>query len=126
MTINYELLFPRLARTKDCAELAMPDTLEVRFSSPSYDLAELVVNVRNGKVHDQIKVRGAALDLSPFLFAGKIEMKIFLISKGKPVKEWDAVPLIITEIDKGFLAIDEITELQKRVSELEKKTTVIL
>lgn len=126
MNVHFELYCTKTAHTADQVEIALPDSLTVTFGSPAYDLSELVVNVRNGNKRDQVKVRGGALDLATYLYAGKIEMKVFLIVKGKPVKEWACVPLIINEIDKGFAVLDEITDLQDRVAKLEQKTTVIM
>ncbi len=126
MNIHFELYSSKIARTTDETEIALPEELTVTFGSPAYDLAELVVNVRNGARSEQRKVKGQPLDLSSFLYAGKIEMTVHMIAKGKPVKEWACVPLIITEVNKGFLVLDEITDLQKRMAEVEKKTSVIM
>ena len=126
MNVHFELYSSKIARTTDTTEIALPEDLTVTFGSPAYDLAELVVNVRNGARSEQRKVKGVPLDLSSFLYAGKIEMTVHMIVKGKPVKEWSCVPLIITEVDKGFLVLDEITDLQKRMANVEKKTSVIM
>ena len=126
MTVHYELYCTEIAHTSDETEIALPDTLTVTFGSPAYNLSELVVNVRNGFKPEQRKVKGKSLDLSDFLFAGKVEMEIFLIAKGKPVKRWTCAPLIISEIDCGFRVLDEIEILKKEVSEIKRKTQIIL
>lgn len=126
MTVHYELYCTEIAHTTDEVEIALPEDLTVTFGSPAYNLSELVVNIRNGNKSEQRKVKGKPLDLSDFLFAGKIELEIFLIAKGRPVKRWTCAPLVINEIEKGFRILDEIVSLDRRLTDVERKTQIIL
>lgn len=123
--MNIELLYYKTARAER-EEIALPEDLVVTFTSPSYALTELVVNVRNGKKEEQIKTKNATVDLSAFCFAGILDMEVFLIVRGKPVKKWVVAPLVLNETDRGFEEFDAITDLQNRVADLERKTRVIM
>ena len=126
MNVNIDLLYNKVARIEGSSTVMLPDDLTVTFKSPSYRLPELVVNVKNGKKEEQRKVKGQPLDLSDFLFAGVIEMEVYLIAQGKAVKKWVVAPIIINEIERGFELVDEIEDLKARVSDLERKTQIIM
>jgi hypothetical protein len=126
MDIIVNLEYNRTARVDGEHEIMLPEDLRAVFKSTSYALNELVVNVRNGKKDEQIKTKNATVDLSAFCFAGILEMEVFLIVRGKPVKKWVVAPLVLNETERGFEAFDAITDLQNRVADLERKTRVIM
>jgi hypothetical protein len=126
MDIIVNLEYNRTAMVEGEHEIMLPEDLRAVFKSTSYKLSELVVNVRNGKKVDQVKVKDGILDLTPFLFGGLLEMEAALIVRGKTVKKWSVTPIILNETDKGFEVFDIITDLLNRVADLERKTKVIM
>lgn len=126
MDIIVNLEYNRTAMVEGEHEIMLPEDLRAVFKSTSYKLSELVVNVRNGKKIDQVKVKDGVLDLTPYCFGGMIEMEAALVLRGRVMKKWSVAPILINETDKGFEVFDAITDLQKRVADLERKTKVIM
>lgn len=85
-----------------------------------------IVEVQNGRKKGAHKVTDKPLDLSEYLFAGKLEMTISLIARGKIAKKWSVVPVALTDLAQGIVAFDEIEQLKARVAKLEEKTTVTM
>lgn len=126
MDLHIELFWNKTARIREFPEVMLPETINVVFSSPAYNLSELVVNIQNGIKNEQKKVKGCVLDISEFCFAGVIKMEVHLIANGKAVKKWVISPIILNEIDKGFEVFDEIEDIKHRLEDLERKTKVIM
>lgn len=107
--------------------IALPESLDLKIVSDFYDTREIVLDVRNGSVSERRKVKGGeSIDLSTFLFAGKIEMTVNMIAKGHVVKKWNVVPLILKEAEGEIHVFDQINELANRVAALEEKTKIVL
>ena len=85
-----------------------------------------IVEVQNGRKKGAHKVTDKPLDLSEYLFAGKLEMTISLVARGKIAKKWSVVPVALTDLAQGIVAFDEIEQLKARVAKLEEKTTVTM
>lgn len=85
-----------------------------------------IVEVQNGRKKGAHKVTDKPLDLSEYLFAGKLEMTISLVARGKIAKKWAVVPVALTDLAQGIVAFDEIEQLKARVAKLEEKTTVTM
>ena len=85
-----------------------------------------IIEVRNGRKKGAHKVTDKPLDLSEYLFAGKLEMTISLVARGKIAKKWAVVPVALTDLAQGIVAFDEIEQLKARVAKLEEKTTVTM
>ena len=85
-----------------------------------------IVEVQNGRKKGAHKVTDKPIDLSEYLFAGKLEMTISLVARGKIAKKWSVVPVALTDLAHGIVAFDEIEQLKARVAKLEEKTTVTM
>jgi hypothetical protein len=128
--LNCSLLYPTVARLtcdgEALRELVLPEgKTEVAFDS-MYHGDFFLVEVRNGKTHCVHKVKEAPLDITDYIFAGKLEMTVSLIVRGKVARKWSVVPIAILDLSQGFTAFDELTDLQRRVAELEEKTKITL
>ncbi len=85
-----------------------------------------LAEVRNGKKKGTHKLTDKPLDLSEYLFAGKLEITISLVARGKVAKKWSVVPVVLTDLAQEITAFDEIEQLKARIAELETKTTVTM
>lgn len=92
------------------------DTLELEFISTYYLLLDLVISLKNGNKQGKYRVKDRKFTVpEEFLFAGKLEIGIDLITRGDVAKRWTVVPVILKEAESGVKSIDEITVLQDKV-----------
>lgn len=98
------------------------DTLELEFSSTYYLLLDLVISLKNGNKQGKYRVKDRKFTVpEDFLFAGKLEIGIDLITRGDVAKRWNVVPVILKETESGVRAVDEITVLQSESAQLKKQ-----
>ena len=128
MTAKLYLTMSKRLRLQGVDEsIVIPESLSLEIHSLIYGTDEMIVEIRNGRKTEKRKVNGAQpIDLSAFLYAGKIEMNVSLVARGQIVKKWSVVPMVIYETDGGFDAFDEINDLSNRVAALEEKTKIVL
>ena len=128
MTAKLYLTMAKRLRLEGVDEsIVLPESLSLEIHSLIYGTDEMIIDIRNGRKTEKRKVKGAQpIDLSAFLYAGKIEMNVSLVARGQIVKKWSVVPLVIYETDGGFDAFDEINDLSNRVAALEEKTKIVL
>ena len=128
MTAKLYLTMAKRLRLEGLDEsIVLPESLSLEIRSVIYGTDEMIIEIRNGRKTEKRKVKGAQpIDLSAFLYAGKIEMNVSLVARGHIVKKWSVVPLVIYETDGGFDAFDEINDLSNRVAALEEKTKIVL
>ena len=128
MTAKLYLTMAKRLRLEGVDEsIVLPESLSLEIYSLIYGTDEMIIEIRNGRKTEKRKVKGAQpIDLSAFLYAGKIEMNVSLVACGQIVKKWSVVPLVIYETDGGFDAFDEINDLSNRVAALEEKTKIVL
>lgn len=118
-----ELNTLRVARLADSEPFLMPvnDILQLEFVSETYDLSNVIIGLKNGNTRAQYRLQGHLLTVpEELLFAGQLQVGIDLVVRGELAKHWDLVPIVIKETEVGFEAFDEITELQNRLTDLEK------
>ena len=98
------------------------DTLELEFSSTYYLLLDLVISLKNGNKQGKYRVKDRKFTVpEEFLFAGKLEIGIDLITRGDVAKRWNVVPVILKEAEESIKGIDEITVLQNESAEIKKQ-----
>lgn len=98
------------------------DTLELEFSSTYYLLLDLVISLKNGNKQGKYRVKDRKFTVpEEFLFAGKLEIGIDLITRGDVAKRWNVVPVILKDAESGVKSIDEITVLQNESAETKKQ-----
>lgn len=125
MEVNISLYTGSVAASNINDLVIAPDSLVLRFSSP-YSLDNLKVTVRNGSKRKQYKVEKSLLDISEFVFPGKIEAEAVLVIRGNIVKRWEIMPIIVKELPEKLEIVDLLSDLEKRIEEVEKRTTVIM
>lgn len=92
------------------------DGLELEFTSTYYLLLDLVISFKNGNKQGKYRVYDRKFTVpEEFLFAGKLEIGIDLITRGDVAKRWTVVPVILKEAEESIKGIDEITILQDEV-----------
>ena len=85
-----------------------------------------LVEVQNGRKKGVHKVTDKPIDLSEYLFAGKLQITVSLVACCKVARKWAVVPLLLTDLAEGVIAIDEIEDLKARVAALEEKTKITM
>jgi hypothetical protein len=115
-------------------EIMKDDGLTVIFTSPSYDLCKNDVRlaVKNGKKKDvlypvrDVENNAAIFDLTPFVFAGTLEIAVHIIVGGKTRRKWEFFPVIVNELDESHEAFDWLEDIRRRLEAVEEKTQVIM
>ena len=100
--------------------ILLPETLELKFNSNVYKLANLVliVTVKNGDVQKQFKAsekNNFTIDVSEILFLGSLDIEISACTKSEPVKTWRVPSLFVKEIKHEMALIPEIEEMRAQL-----------
>lgn len=95
--------------------------LLLTFISSVYALPLLKVGVKYNDKSEYFNIKADnSLNILPFVKAGKVEITVWSIVNGEPVKKWEIVPLTLIELTNGFELSDAINNLEKRVLALEE------
>lgn len=99
----------------------------IKFNSDVYEDLNLMIFVRNnGNTTVYSAKKNTLINLSGKLKAGTTEIIIKNVIKGETVKTWEIVPIIIKEVTPDFMLLDMLSNLEKRLADLEEKHKSIL
>ena len=107
-------------------EIILPEEkVEITFTS-FFKGDYFLVDVQNGGMHGAHKVTDEPLDISEYIFAGRLEITVSMVACGRVAKKWYIAPVAIVEKEHDFHAFDELADLQRRVADLEEKTKITM
>lgn len=105
--------------------VAENDDLTLKFDT-FYDVRNAVITLYNNGVKRSLKLVSPLVVPRELLFEGKLCFSIDMYLDGKQVKHWDGLPIRLKEADGDIKCFDELAELEKRISVLEKQNQIIL
>lgn len=93
----------------------------------SYQLSELIVEFDNGgkKITTHHSYTNEIPIPREVKFAGVLEVKITLLALGVAVKTWHVEPIVLKEVDNCLSACAEVDELKSKLTEAEKKISLL-
>ena len=122
----------KYARLIEREPFLLPDTLEIDFISCGYDLSNAFITLKNGENKNKYKLSRPFIIPDKFLYSGDLYISIDTYSKGKLIKHWDCLPILIRETETGmqcfdflFEIFDKMKEMEERINALEKAHEII-
>ncbi len=123
MEIKIELKCSNKIQILDTYKLNTGDSAKIHFNT-AYDLTDGEIRLKNGSLKKSFAFSKDFLIPDEFLFDGRLYVKVEMKMAGKTVKHWDFAPIRIIETEGGYEFQDEISELQSKVADLEKRMIV--
>lgn len=103
----------------------VPDDLSFVIENTAYDLSNAFITLQNGDKKAHFKVSREFAIPADLLFAGILNFQIDIYYKGERIKRLVGAPLQIVETNDRIEIFDILTNIEERLSELEKIHEII-
>lgn len=124
MNIIFELKTKNKIFMNSSFSLKTGDQPVLKFKT-AYEMKNGKIRLKNGILEKSFDYSEDFLIPEEFIFEGRLFVRVEMILLGKIVKHWELSPLKIVNVDDGYEFQDEMTDLQNRLTECEKKLKVL-
>lgn len=100
---------------------APEEKVKLAFSSSIYPLDALIIIVRKGAQGKQYRIKDGVVDITEFCqSAGLVEITAIYEVRGEAAKVWQIEPLIVKELDGGFVAVPELVAIRGEIETIKQ------
>ena len=99
----------------------LEEKVEIAFSSSIYPLDALIISVREGAQGKQYRIKDGVVDITEFCqSAGLVEITAIYEVRGEAAKVWQIEPLVVKELDGGFVAVPELVAIRQEIETIKQ------
>ena len=110
-------------RLVDRKPFLLPDKLTFKVKAQGYDISNAFICMQNGSEKAMYVLTNPFTVPEKLLFAGALNISIKLYHNGECIKTFYGLPIILKEADFGIYAFDQLNDIEKRLSVIEKNYT---
>ena len=106
---------------------APADVVHIDVESHIYSKDDLIITVTKGADKRQYRYQHEPVDITDLCqTAGVVNMTVQIGYNGESLKVWQVEPLLVKELDGGFVVTPEMESIRNRLSTLEKAIIEII